>query len=191
MTLTSPETLALLQRRRSVAPVALAEPGPTAEELALLLAIAMRVPDHGKLAPWRFIVFEGEGRHRAGREIAEVFAEDSPGADAGRLAQEARRLALAPLVVAVVSAARPHVKIPEWEQQMSAAAVATLLLVAANAMGFGASWLTDWPAYDRRVLTRLGLSEHERIAGFIHIGRATARLEDRLRPALNDKLTRF
>ena len=191
MTLTSPDTLALLQRRRSVAPAALTGPGPTPEELAVLLGIAVRVPDHGKLAPWRFIVFEGEGRHRAGQAIAAVFAEDSPAADAGRLAQEARRLALAPLVIGVASTAQPHVKIPEWEQQMSAAAAATLLVVAANAMGFGTAWLTEWYGYDRRVLTRLGLAAHERITGFIHIGRAAAPPEDRPRPNLADKVTHF
>ena len=187
----SPDTLALLRRRRSVAPAALAGPGPTPEQLDVLLGIAMRVPDHGKLTPWRFIVFEGEGRLRAGQAIAEVCAQDAPQADVTRLAQEGRRLAQAPLVVGVVSAARPHVKIPEWEQQMSAAAAATLLVVAANAMGFSTAWLTEWPAYDRRVLARLGLAAHERMTGFIHIGSAAARPEDRPRPRLEDKVTRF
>ena len=164
------ETISLLQRRRSVAPIALAAPGPTPAQVETLLGIAARVPDHGKLAPWRFIVFEGDARLRAGDVIASVFLADNAGADADRLGVEKKRLALAPLVVGVVSRAAPHVKIPEWEQVLSAGAVCAHLVVAANAMGFGASWLTQWYAYDRRVLEKLGVAPHEKMAGFVHIG---------------------
>lgn len=184
-------TIALLQQRRSVSPIGLAGPGPSAAQIQTILGIAARVPDHGKLAPWRFVIFEGEARVQAGAVIGAVFAQDNPQADAARLAQERQRLCLAPLVIGVVSCAAPHVKIPEWEQVMSAGAAATLLIVAANALGFGTAWLTDWFAYDRRVLTALGLAPHERIAGFVHIGRAAVRPDDRVRPVLAHKITVF
>lgn len=185
------ETIDLLSTRRSVAPVALDGPGPDAAELATLLKLAARVPDHGKLAPWRFIVFEGEARHRAGDIIAEVFRQDQPEAPPEKVELERKRLARAPLVVAVVSRAAPHVKIPEWEQVLSAGAVCFNLIVAAKALGFASSWLTEWYAYDRRVLERLGLAPHEKIAGFVHIGRAAAVPEDRVRPVMDEIITRF
>lgn len=184
-------TLELLKTRRSAPALALAPPGPTAAELETLLGIAARVPDHGKLAPWRFIIFEGAGRERAGAIIAAAFANANPEADAARLKVERRRLALAPLVVAVVSRAAPHVKIPEWEQVLSAGAVCMNLVVAANAMGFATQWITEWYAYDRGVLTALGLGETEKIAGFVHIGRAPEPREDRIRPNVADLVTRF
>ena len=185
------ETLDLLRSRRSVAPHLLGPPGPTPEELEALLAIATRVPDHGRLAPWRFVVIEGEARRRIGAAIEAAFRADQPEADETRSAQERDRLARAPTVVAVVSRARPHVKIPEWEQALSAGAVCMLLVVAANAMGFSTSWLTEWFAFDRRVLDALGLEPDERIAGFVHIGRATERPVERPRPALADLVTRL
>jgi nitroreductase len=185
------EALDLLRTRRSVAPHLLGEPGPSPDELNELLTIAVRVPDHGRLAPWRFIVLEGDARHRIGEVIAAAYRADEPGADAARLAGERGRLARAPLVVAVVSRARPHVKIPEWEQTMSAGAVCMSLVIAANAMGFGTSWLTEWFAFDRRVLDALGLEPHETIAGFIHIGRVTAAPVERPRPVLAEIVTRL
>ena len=184
-------TLDLLARRRSVAPILMHGPGPTPAQLTQLLTLATRVPDHGKLAPWRFILFQGDARLRAGEIIAAVFAQDNPQAPADRRAIEAKRLAHAPLVVAVVSRAAPHVKIPEWEQQLSAGAVAMSLAIAAKAMGFSTAWLTDWIGYDRRVLARFGLAEHERIAGFVHVGMADIVPEDRVRPNLTDLVTHF
>jgi nitroreductase len=185
------DTLTLLKGRRSAPADTLAGPGPTAAEVAALLTVAARVPDHGKLAPWRFITFTGEGQAAAGRLIAAAYAAAHPEANAERLAFERRRLALAPLVVGVVSAAAPHAKIPEWEQVLSAGAVCMNLLVAATAMGYGAVWLTEWYAYDRRVFDGLGLAAQERMAGFIHIGRPTIVREDRPRPALADIVTHF
>ena len=187
----SSELITLLRARRSVSPPGMTGPGPSAAEIGTILAIASRVPDHGKLTPWRFIVFEGAARLRAGALFAEIFAGDNPGADAARLAIEERRLAQAPLVIGVVSRAAPHVKIPEWEQMMSAGAAATLLVLAANALGYATCWLTEWPAYDRRALTRLGLAGHERMAGFVHIGKAKEPPQDRPRPALAEKVTYF
>src|SRR4051812_19838465 len=166
------ETIALLSQRRSVAPLALSGPGPTGEQLTQLLQVASRVPDHGKLAPWRFIVFEGEARFAAGAIIEEAFALSEPAAEAARREIERKRLALAPLVVGVVSRAAPHIKIPEWEQVLSAGAVCMNLVHAANALGYGTSWLSEWFSFDRRVLDALGLAPDERLAGFVHIGRA-------------------
>ena len=185
------DTLELLRTRRSVAPQLLGEPGPTAEELDLLLTIAARVPDHGRLTPWRFIVLEGEARHRIGEAIAAAYRADEPTADAARIEVERGRLARAPLVVAVVSRARPHVKIPEWEQTMSAGAVCMALVIAANAMGFATSWLTEWYAFDRRILDALGLAPDESVAGFVHMGRPTVAPVERPRPNLADIVTRF
>jgi nitroreductase len=185
------EALHLLRTRRSVAPHLLGEPGPTAAELNDLLTMAVRVPDHGRLAPWRFIVLEGEARHRIGEVIAAAYRAGEPAAEEARVADERRRLARAPLVVAVVSRARPHVKIPEWEQTLSAGAVCMSLVIAANAMGFGTSWLTEWFGFDRRVLDVLGLEPDENIAGFIHIGRVTSPPVERPRPVLDQIVTRF
>ncbi|AWN38207.1 nitroreductase family protein [Methylobacterium radiodurans] len=184
-------TLDLLRTRRSVPPPRLEAPGPSREELDAILAAASRVPDHGKLAPWRFIVIEGEARHRVGETLAAIHAADNPNADAGRLEQERKRLAHAPVVVGVVSRAGPHVKIPEWEQVLSAGAAAMNLIVAANAAGFATSWLTEWFAYDRRALDALGLAPSERMAGFIHIGRPAEIPSDRPRPDLAEIVTRL
>jgi len=176
------DTLNLLARRRSAPPPIMKGPAPTRDEVAQMLAIAARVPDHGKLAPWRFIVFEGEARARAGALCAEVFRAHNPEAGEDRLAAEHGRFSRAPLVVTVVSRAAPHVKIPLWEQEMSAGAVCMNLTVAAVAMGYRTAWLTEWIAYDRDMLDRLGLEAHEKIAGYIHIGRVEGEIEDRARP---------
>jgi nitroreductase len=184
-------TLDLLRTRRSVPPLRLEGPGPDPAELDAILTLAARVPDHGKLAPWRFLVIEGEARARIGARIGEAYGADHPEADATRLDLERNRLALAPLVVAVVSRAGPHVKIPEWEQVLSAGAVAMNLVIAANASGFATAWLTEWFAYDRRILDALGLDPRERLAGFIHVGRAQEVPPDRPRPDLADIVTRL
>ena len=181
-----PDAIELLTTRRSFKPVELTGPAPSAAEIDTMLAIASRVPDHGKLIPWRFIVFEGEARHAAGAAIATAFRAKYPDIEAER-----GRLARAPLVVAVVSRAAPHVKIPEWEQVLSAGAAAMNLVHAAYALGYGASWITEWYAYDRGVLGALGLADHERIVGFVHIGRPLGQPEDRPRPALSEIATRF
>ena len=131
-----------------------------------------------------FIVFEGDARIAAGAVIAAAFTADRADATPEQIEFERKRLARAPLVIAVVSRAGPHVKIPEWEQQLSAGASAMSLVIAAHAMGFAASWITEWYAYDRRVLDRLGVAPNERLAGFVHIGRAAKPPEDRERPPL-------
>ena len=186
-----PDALQLLQTRRSVKPLELTGPPPSAAEIETLVTIAARVPDHGKLTPWRFIVFSGDGATAAGAIIAEVFQADHPEATADQVDFERKRLTRAPLVIAVVSRAGPHVKIPEWEQQLSAGAASMNLVIAAHALGYAASWITEWYAYNRRVLDRLGLAANERIAGFVHIGRAAKPPEDRDRPKLADILDYF
>ena len=185
------ETIDLLLRRRSAPPQTLVGPGPTAAEIETLLKVAARVPDHGKLAPWRFVLFEGGARDRLGEIAERLFAADNPGADEARLAVERGRFSRAPLVVAVVSRAGPHVKIPEWEQVLSAGAVCLNLSIAAHALGFGCAWLTEWCAYDRRFCEAIGLAAQEKIAGFVHIGRPSAVIEDRVRPRLEEIVTRF
>lgn len=186
-----PDALDLLKTRRSVKIPELLGPGPSAAEIDTLLTVAVRVPDHGKLAPWRFIVFEGDGRRAAGERIAAVFRADNPDATDDQLDFERARLARAPLVIAVVSRAAPHVKIPEWEQVLSAGAAAMNLVTAVHALGYAANWTTEWYAYDRRVLDAFGLAPHEKIAAFVHIGRPASPPEDRPRPPLADIVTRF
>jgi nitroreductase len=186
-----PEALDLLKTRRSVKPIELTGPGPAPAELETLLTVASRVPDHGKLTPWRFIVFEGDARVKAGETIAAVFKAANPQATGEQVMFERNRLARAPLVVAVVSRAAPHVKIPEWEQVLSSGAAAMNLVTAAHALGFAANWITEWYAYDRRVLDALGLAANEKVAGFVHIGRAAKPPEDRPRPPLTEIVTRF
>src|ERR1700758_2566789 len=186
-----PDALALLTSRRSFKAVELAGPAPSAAEIDTLLTVASRVPDHGKLAPWRFIVFEGRARAAAGDAIAAAFQAKYPDAKPEHVEAERGRLVRAPLVVAVVSRAGPHAKIPEWEQVLSAGAAAMNLVTAAHALGYAANWITEWYAYDRAVLDALGLAAHERIAGFVHIGRPPGPPEDRPRPPLADIATRF
>src|ERR1044071_10228567 len=186
-----PEALELLKTRRSVKPIELNGPGPTASELENILTVASRVPDHGKLTPWRFIVFDGDARLKAGAAIEAIFKNNNPAATADQIEFERNRLARAPLVIAVVSRAAPHAKIPEWEQLLSSGAAAMNLVIAANALGFGASWLTEWYAYDRGVLDALGLESNEKIAGFVHIGTRDTLPADRYRTPLSAIVQRY
>jgi nitroreductase len=185
------ETLALLSRRRSVGPAFLEGPAPDAAALETLLRLASRVPDHGKLAPWRFIVIQGEGAAKAGRLALDLRLQEKPDLDEAGRAAELARFSRSPLVIAVVSRAAPHAKIPEWEQVLSAGASCMALEVAAAAIGLASTWLTEWCAYDERFRAALGLLAHERIAGFMHIGRAKQPPEDRPRPALDAIVTHF
>jgi nitroreductase len=186
-----PDAIELLKTRRSVKPREMSGPGPSPAEIETILTIGARVPDHGKLTPWRFIIFEGDARVRAGEIIAKVFAGKNPQATAAELDVEKRRLTDAPLVIGVVSFSKPHPKVPPWEQELSAGASAMNIVTAATALGYGACWLTGWFAFDRDVLDGLGLKADEKFAGFIHIGTKTKSSEDRPRPALTDIMTRF
>ncbi|MGO8798589.1 MAG: nitroreductase [Roseiarcus sp.] len=185
------ETIELLRHRRSLPPQGMTGPGPGAQEIETLLTIASRVPDHGKLTPWRFLVFEGAARRRAGAIAEKILAADDAAMGASRREAELTRFSRAPLVIGVISRAGPHVKIPEWEQILSAGAACMSLVIAANAMGYVAAWVTEWCAYDRRFCGAIGLRDDEKIAGFVHIGRPNMASEDRRRPALADVVSWF
>ena len=174
----SPETLALLARRRSVSAATLTEPGPSREELRDLLRLAGRAPDHGKLAPWRFVVLSGEAKRRLITAL-EPLAVGQPDPDKARAVLA--KLRNPPVTVMVVSRLFES-KIPEWEQQLSSGAVAMNLLIAAEAMGYAANWITDWYAYDAAAREILGLGCNERVTGFVHIGTAPAPPLERVRP---------
>lgn len=180
------DTREYLKTRRTIPAAFLAEPAPDKEQLAEILTIASRVPDHGKLTPWRFIVFNGQARLQAGAVLAKRYAELHPEAEEKILGEEQNRLAKSPLAVAVVSSAGPHAKIPEFEQLLSAGAVAMNLVHGAHALGFAAQWITGWIAYDDVAGSILGLEPSERLVGIVHIGTPTVPAVDRPRPALSD-----
>ncbi len=184
--------IALLSSRRSVKPDRLLAPGPKPEEVETMLRIASRVPDHKKLAPWRFIVLEGDARAQLGDVIAEAcIAEEPERTSEVRLTMERGRLTRAPLVIAVISRVTPHRSAPEWEQVLSAGAACFSLCLAANALGYGTSWITEWIAYSPRVRSALHLADYERIAGFVYMGTPAEPPEERERPALADIVTRW
>ncbi|MGK6316789.1 nitroreductase family protein [Neorhizobium sp. DT-125] len=177
-------------RDRHSTPVAqIKEPGPSQEELEAILTFATRVPDHGKLAPWRLVVYRGAVRKRLGEQFLALALKKTPDMTAAAREAELTRFSRAPLVVAVVSTAAPHVKIPEWEQVLSAGALCFNMLMAANAHGYVANWRTEWVAYDDEALALLGIKPGEKVAGFIHIGSSDFPTPDRPRPALSEIVT--
>jgi nitroreductase len=182
----SPETLTLLARRRSTSASVLGPPGPSAEQVELMLRLASRVPDHGKLAPWRFILLSGQHKDAWVARLGAI-AQTRP--DADKAAAALAKAGPSPLAVVVVSRARPHPKIPEWEQFLSAGAVNMNLLLAAHAMGYGANWITDWYGEDPGALALLGLESGERVTGHIYIGTPAATPQERPRPDLRDLIT--
>jgi nitroreductase len=188
LNLPAPHALDLLLSRRSGSAKAMGEPGPSREQLAAILKAGARAPDHGKLFPWRFIVFEGDGRERFGRMLGEIL--EAEGERERQIDEETKRFLRAPLVVGVISAARELIKIPVWEQELSAGAVCQNLLIAAHASGFVANWITEWYAYHPKVKERLGLKPGERVAGFIYVGTSTMELEERPRPEM-DKIVSY
>ncbi|MGF1621220.1 MAG: nitroreductase [Rhodomicrobiaceae bacterium] len=173
-----------LTARRSVTAAALGEPGPDRETLMDMLTIAARVPDHKKLAPWRFIVIEGEARAAFGERLARIWAEREPEASPVKLETERTRFTRVPVVVAVISSPKPHPACPEWEQVLSAGAACLNLLHAAGAYGFGAQWITEWYGFDERVAAAFGLADGERFAGFVYIGTPQEQPNERDRPDL-------
>jgi nitroreductase len=174
--------LNFLATRKSASAKAMTGPGPDPSQLEAMLQLAVRVPDHGKLAPWRFISFAGDAREKVGQAFAKRWAELHPEHGQESLAFQRALFTRAPLIVAVVSRAQEHPKIPIWEQQMSAAAVCFNLVLAAQAHGFDAQWQSDWVAYDAVAGQAMGLVDGERIAGLIYIGKSAVVLEDRPRP---------
>lgn len=183
--------LALLDSRKSASAKAMGEPGPTPEQLARILAAAVRVPDHGKLAPWRFILWEGEARRAFGEVMKARWQTLHPEHGEQTLGFVHGLFLRAPMVLGVVSAAADHPKIPLWEQQLSAGAVCMNILYAATALGIGCQWNTDWVAYDPEIAAAMGLAPHEKLAGLIYLGTPTAPLEERPRPDAAALLSRW
>jgi nitroreductase len=183
--------LAFLKTRKSASAKAMGAPGPAAEQLDAMLALAVRVPDHGKLAPWRFVSFAGSARAAIGKKFAQRWSELHPDHGSDSLAFQAGLFLRAPVVVVVVSTAAEHAKIPVWEQQLSAAAVCFNLVLAAQAHGFDAQWQSDWIVYDERARASMGLSADERVAGVVYVGTSTVPLEDRPRPDIAALHTRW
>ena len=184
-----PELTSFLEMRRSNLAKEMSSPGPSTDDISRILTIAARVPDHRKLAPWRFLIFEGDARAQIGVHIRAAFERDNPNVPEERAAFEADRFLRAPLVIAVVSAPVECSRgTPEWEQVLSSGAVCYNLLLAAQSLGFGAQWLTEWYSYDAGVTAAMGLESGERIAGLIYIGSAQETPVERARPDLNEKV---
>ncbi|MEQ9814396.1 MAG: nitroreductase [Azospirillaceae bacterium] len=177
----------LILTRRSVKAMDLKEPGPSPAELEQILRAGTRVPDHGKLTPWHIQVLDKPGQAALGDFLGRLFKENIPEANEKQVEFERQRPQRAPLLLVVTSKVRPHPKIPDLEQRLSSAAVCTTLLHAANALGYGAQWLTEWPAFRPEVREFLGHDrEQDQIVGFVHIGSRDAIPEDRDRPELAD-----
>ena len=181
----SPDTLALMARRRSASAPVLTAPAPSAEELNELLRLAARAPDHGKLFPWRFVILQGDAKAALVVQL-ERLAADQPKPD--KAAAALAKLRNPPLTVAVISRVI-ECNIPEWEQVLSSGAVCQNMLIAADAMGYGANWITDWYSYDERATRLLGLEPHERVAGFVHLGTLPEPPQERVRPEIDKLVT--
>lgn len=180
-----------LLTRRSVGIAFLREPGPRPDQIEQILTIGTRVPDHGKITPWRLVIIEGDARQQAGERLAEIAARNNPAMDQAGLDIERQRFLPAPLTIGVISSPQLHPKVPEFEQLLSAGNVAFNLIHAAHALGFAASWVTRWYAFDAEAGAMLGAKPGERFVGFIHIGTPSAVIEDRPRPALADIVSRW
>jgi nitroreductase len=187
----NPALLNYLKTRRSVGIKFLSDPGPTPQELEEILTIGTRVPDHGKLAPWRLVVIEGDARWRIGERLAEIAKRNNPALDEASLEVERQQLLPAPLTVGVIFSHKPLPKAPEMEQLLSAGNVCFNLMNAAFAMGYAASWVTRWFGFDTAAQEMLGAKAGERFVGFVHIGTPTTAIEDRDRPRLEDVVSRW
>ncbi|KTF69946.1 nitroreductase [Sphingomonas sp. HT-1] len=182
--------LSLLQTRRSGKPRDLAAPGPSPEQLDQMVAIAARTPDHGKLAPWRFVIVPDAARPALALKLVEILRAENPAATPRDEEAAAQFATQAPALVVVLSApVQPH-KIPLWEQELSAGAACMNLLHAAHAMGFAGGWLTGWPAYSNGVRDLFG-GEGQRIAGFVFLGTPSRPLEERPRGDLSQIVHRW
>src|SRR6476646_326568 len=176
--------IAHLLTRRSVSANSLGEPGPSQDEIEQMLAAAARVPDHKKLLPWRFLLFQGEARAAFGEILAEICKREEKDPSQFRLETEANRFMRAPLVIAAISRVVKNPAAPEWEQVLSAGASCQNLVLAATALGYGVQWITEWCAYSDGVRKTLSLADNERVAGFIYVGTAKEKPDERERPEL-------
>lgn len=184
------EMIEFLKARRSSKITSLAAPGPNADQLREILTIGARVPDHGRYVPWYFVVFEGDARREVGDHLRTAYAAENPDAAPAKLDLESERFLRAPLVIGVVSRIREG-KHPAWEQILSAGAACYNLCLAANAMGFGTNWLTEWYAFSPTFKKLMGIDERDNIAGFIYIGTATEKNEERERPDMDKIVTHW
>lgn len=174
--------------RRSTSKRGLIAPGPSQEQLDDLLTVAARVPDHRRLAPWRFLVFRGDARQAFNRRAVDIQKQEDPNATETMLADTAGYFTRAPIVIAVVSSPDITHKTPVWEQELSAGALCFNLLLTANASGWAGCWLTEWIAFSPGINTLLGLVAHERIAGYLYLGTAKESPQERLRPDVAAKI---
>ncbi|QTL04337.1 nitroreductase [Aquabacter sp. L1I39] len=188
---TSREMLELLATRRSLPLRALVAPGPSAAELDTMLAIAARVPDHGRLVPWRFIVLEGEARAEAGRRFDALYKAQNPDLPDAKAQMWRDYMMRAPVTVVAVSRPDPAAKVPEFNQVLSAGAACMNLIAAATAMGYAAHWLLKWPGRDPEAAALLGVLPSERVAGFLHLGSPADVVADRPRPDMAAIVTRW
>ncbi len=185
----SNQTLSLLKTRRSASAKTMIWPGPDNAHIQEILTAGLRVPDHGKLGPWRVIVFGREAQEKLTKVSYSIFMDENPDAtDTAKTIEEGRFLRAPCLMCVISSPIIPH-KIPEWEQVLSVGAVCQNILVASHAIGFGAQWLTEWPAYHNGITEYLQLGEHEKIAGFIYIGTPGEAAEERQRPSVSERVT--
>ncbi|GGD43391.1 nitroreductase family protein [Pseudoxanthomonas indica] len=183
--------LQFLDERRSIPSKQLGEPGPDAATLRRMLAAAVRVPDHGKLVPFRFLHLHGPARQHLGDALAALTLQRDPDAPAAAVEKDRGRFAHAPDIIVVIARLTPGHKVPEQEQLLTAGSVCFALLQAAQALGFGAQWLTAWMAYDASVARLLGLADNERVVGFIHIGTAKLEAPERERPDVDALLAEW
>jgi nitroreductase len=185
----APDAIDLLLTRRSGSAKAMGGPGPSPQQLSRILQAGARTPDHGKLFPWRFIVFQDEARARFGAILGAI--KEAEGERPRQVEEERARFLRAPVVIGVISAVREDIKIPVWEQQLSAGAACQNILIAAHALGFVANWVTEWYAYHPLVQEKLGLKPGEKVAGFIYIGTSSIPLEERPRPEMERMVSYF
>ncbi len=185
------DALAPLLQRHSAPSRQLGEPAPDPATLHALLEAAIRVPDHGKLEPFRLILLRGDAKLRFGEHLAELAIRREPELPESKREKERQRYTFAPLVVVVVARLDEHSKVPVLEQQLSAGCVAYNLLLGADALGYGAQWLTGWAAYDEEVAALLRLGANEQVIGFVHLGTTQIEVPDRERPALADLLSEW
>jgi nitroreductase len=182
------QTTEYLLKRRSCPIKWIDDPGPNHEQIKTILTAASRVPDHGKMFPWYFIVIEGEKRKIIGQAIREIFSKEEPETPEAKLELEANRFLRAPCVIGVVSKIRKG-KHPMWEQLLSAGAACQNLCLAANSLGYASNWLTEWYSYNEEFKKYLGIEKNEHVAGFIYIGTANTQPEDRPRPDIKEITT--
>ncbi len=185
------ELVEYLKTRRSDLAMTLVDPAPNERDIETMITLASRVPDHGKLAPWRFVEYRHDDRQNLAKTLIIMSDQDNDVARKESREKEISRFQSAPLVIGVISCARVHPKVPEWEQVLSAGAATMQLLIAANGLGYGSQWLTGWYTQNDNALKLLGVGDDEQVAGMVHIGTPSAEKTDRTRPELSDIFSRY